>query len=81
MIWWLDDPKQRMSAFAYWLPNSLATNRKPDFKMHRLDATGTVSKYLIFRDLTSSSSCSMVTLYKSPSSLWRRKKNAPYRFS
>ena len=31
---------------------SEATKRKPDFKMHKLDATGTVSKYLILRALT-----------------------------
>ena len=61
----------------HWLPNSLATKRKPDLRMQRLDATGTVSKYLIFKDFTVSSSCSIVTLYRSPSSLWRRKKKAP----
>jgi hypothetical protein len=61
----------------HWFPNSDATKRKPDFRIHRLDATGTVSKYLIFSALTSSSSCSIVTLYKSPSSLCSRKKKAP----
>jgi len=47
--------------------------------MHRPDAIGTVSKYLTFSALTSSSSCSIVILYKSPSSLCRRKKKAPYK--
>jgi len=57
--------------------------------MHKPAATGTVSKYFILRDLTSTYwssdaaclyvSCSIVTLYKSPSSLWRRKKNAPWK--
>jgi len=61
----------------HWFPNSDATKRKPDFRIHRLDATGTVSKYLIFSALTSSSSCSIVILYKSPSSLCSRKKKAP----
>ena len=59
----------RANIDAHWFPNSAATKRKPDFKMHRLDATGTVSKYLILSDFTSCSSCSMVTLYRSPSSL------------
>jgi hypothetical protein len=63
----------------YWFPNSDATKRKPDFRIHRLDAIGTVSKYLIFSALTSSSSCSIVILYKSPSSLCSRKKKAPLR--
>ena len=39
------------------LPNPLATKRKPDFRIRKLDATGTVSKYLIFSAFTSSSSC------------------------
>jgi len=59
------------------LPNSDATKRKPDLRMHSDDATGTVSKYLILSDVTSSSSCSIVTLNRSPSSLCNRKKNAP----
>jgi hypothetical protein len=33
------------------LPNSLATKRKPNLRMQRLDATGTVSKHLIFKTL------------------------------
>jgi hypothetical protein len=37
-----------------------------------------VSKYLIFKLRTSSSSCSMVTLNRSPSSLCKRKKKAPW---
>jgi hypothetical protein len=63
----------------HWFPNSDATKRNPDFKIQRPDATGTVSKYLILSALTSSSSCSMVILYKSPSSLCSRKKKAPLR--
>jgi hypothetical protein len=48
--------------------------------VHRLlDAMGTVSKYLIFSALTYSFSCSIVILYKSPSSLCSRKKKAPLR--
>ena len=62
----------------HWFPNSDATKRKPDFRIHRLEAMGTVSKYLILSDFTSSSSCSIVILYKSPSSLCSRKKKAPY---
>jgi hypothetical protein len=36
-----------------------------------------VSKYLILSERTSSPSCSIVTLNKSPSSFCSRKKNAP----
>lgn len=46
--------------------------------MHKLAATGTVSKYLIFNDFTSSPSCSIQHLNRSPSSDWSRKKKAPY---
>lgn len=50
----------------------------PLLRIHRLDATGTVSKYLIFSALTSSPSCSIQHLKRSPSSDWSKKKNAPY---
>ncbi|KAA1129748.1 hypothetical protein PGTUg99_036274 [Puccinia graminis f. sp. tritici] len=67
----------RRNMFTDWFPVSAATNKKPDLRMLRFDATGTVSKYLIFRACTSSSSWSIVTLNRSPSSDWMRKKNAP----
>lgn len=50
----------------YWLPNSAATYRKPVFSTHIAEATGTVSKYLSFISVTTSSSVSMVTLKISP---------------
>jgi hypothetical protein len=62
---------------AYWSLNSLATKRYPLLRIHKLAATGTVSKYLIFNDLTSSPSCSIQHLNKSPSSDCSRKKKAP----
>lgn len=69
--------ERRGSGMTDWFPNSEATKRKPDFRIQRALATGTVSKYLILTSFTSSSSCSIVTLKRSPSSLCRRKKNAP----
>lgn len=49
----------------------------PLFRIHKLAATGTVSKYLILSDLTSSPSCSIQHLKRSPSSDCSRKKKAP----
>lgn len=46
--------------------------------MQRAEAVGTVSKYLILSERTSSSLCSMVTLKRSPSSDCRRKKKSPW---
>jgi hypothetical protein len=53
---------------AHWLPNSLAAKRNPLLRMQRAEAVGMESKYLILSERTSSSLCSIVTLYRSPSS-------------
>jgi hypothetical protein len=48
---WLTFCKQlenKSAMMTHWLPNSLATKRKPDLRMQRLDATGTVVKILDF---------------------------------